>query len=104
MISSSKSKNIAFIVLIIGVACYHAGFQKRLLSLMEPKSLIFPYDDTCPLLCQEYLGKGAHPEEAHRFYANSGAPKALQQGLDKISTEKQQKVVFVGKFSQQYNP
>ena len=103
MVSSSKSKNIAFIALIVGVASYHAGFQKRLLSLIETKPLVFPYDDTCPLLCQEYLGNGAHPEEAHRFYAKSGAPKALQKGLDKISTEKQEKVVFVGKFSHQCN-
>ncbi|GFH51750.1 hypothetical protein CTEN210_08226 [Chaetoceros tenuissimus] len=97
MVSSSKNKSIAFIAVILVAAYCHLEFSAtKNIRLLESKPLDFPYDNTCPLLCQEYLGNGVHPEEAQRFYANSGAPTVMQKGLSKISTEEQQNIVFVG--------
>lgn len=88
MASSSKNKSIALIVVIFVAAYYHVEFStSKNIRFLVSKPLDFPYDNTCPLLYQQHFGEGVNPEEAHSFYANSGAPKAMQKGIYKISTE-----------------
>ena len=99
MVSTSKNKSIAFTaVIFVAAYCYLEFSASKNIRLLESEPLDYPYDNTCPLLCQEYLGNGVHPEEAQRFYANSGAPTVMQKGLSKISTEEQQNIVFVGEY------
>ena len=99
MVSSSKKESIAIIaVIFVAAYCYVEFSATKNIRLLESKPLDFPYDNTCPLLCQEYLGKGVHPEEAHRFFSNSDVTQTMQKGLSKISTEEQQNVVFVGEY------
>lgn len=74
--------------------CPHSSHScSKNIRFLDSKPLDFRYDNTCPLLYQQHFGKGVNPEEAHGFYFNSGAPKAMQRGIHKISIEEQQNIV-----------